>query len=116
MKLVPHPLLERDIIGMAEHVFRVTGDPEAARRRLAETRALIGDIMREPALGSRLGEQAEGWRIRHGARDRRISVVFRHDPEADRLYLALVAFGGQDWTTRLAARTRHFGAWASSGR
>lgn len=110
MKLVPHPLLERDIIGMAEHVFQVTGDPEAARRRLAETRALISDIMREPALGSRLGEQAEGWRIRHSARDRRISVVFRHDPKADCLYLALVAFGGQDWTTRLTARTQHFGA------
>jgi plasmid stabilization system protein ParE len=69
VKLVPHPLLERDIIGMAEHVFDVTGDAEAARRRLAEARELIGDIMREPALGSRLVEQAEGWRIRHVPQD-----------------------------------------------
>ena len=110
MKLIPHPLLERDIIGLAEHVFDVTGDAEAARRRLADARELIGDIMREPTLGSRLGAHAEGWRIRHSARDRRISVVFRHDPEANRLYVALVAFGGQDWASRLPARTKDFAA------
>jgi hypothetical protein len=110
VKLVPHPLLERDIVGMAEHVLHVTGDPGAANRRLAEARALIEDIIREPGLGSRLGAHAEGWRIRHSARDRRISVVFRHDPKTDRLYLALVAFGGQDWSRRLSARTEQFGA------
>jgi hypothetical protein len=37
-------------------------------------------------------------------------VVFRHDPKTDRLYLALVAFGGQDWSRRLSARTEQFGA------
>jgi plasmid stabilization system protein ParE len=112
---VPHPLLQRDIVGIAEHVFAVSGDADAARRRMAETRELIADIIREPQLGSPLGGDLGGWRVRHGGRDRRISVVFRHDAEAGRLHLALVAFGGQDWTSRLPARAAHFASKGEQG-
>lgn len=105
MRIVPHPLIERDIVGIAEHVFTVSGDAAAARRRISEVRDLIAAIVDQPGLGVALGDGLSGWRVRHGGGGRRITVVFRHDTEADRLYVALVAFGGQDWQGHASKRT-----------
>ena len=105
MQVVPHPLLERDIVGMAEHVFAIGGDGAATRRRISEARDLIEAIVAEPGLGTRLDKPLDGWRVRHGGRGRRITVVFRHDIALDALYIALVAFGGRDWETHAARRS-----------
>jgi plasmid stabilization system protein ParE len=96
MQIVPHPLVERNIVGLAEHVHPVTGDGEAARRRILEVRALLGRVRDEPDLGAPLPGELIGWRVRHGGLRRQISIVYRHDVEEERLYIALVAFGGQD--------------------
>ena len=105
MPIVPHPLLERDIVGMAEHVFAVSGDAAAARRRIAEARDLIAAIAAEPGLGVALDGDLAGWRVRHGGAGRRITVVFRHEATSNMLYVALVAFGEQDWEGRAAGRS-----------
>ena len=105
MRVVPHPLLERDIVGIAEHVFAISGDGVAARRRISEARDLIEAIAAEPDLGTTLDGLLEGWRVRHGGRDRRVTAVFRHDAALDTLYVALVAFGGRDWETHAAGRS-----------
>ena len=108
MQIVPHPLFERDIIGMAEHVMAVSGDGDAARRRVLEARALLGRVQQEPDLGRPLDGGLAGWRIRHGGKHRQISIVYRYDGSADRLYLALLSFGGQDWKGRATPRRAHF--------
>ena len=59
MRVIPHPLLERDIIGIAEHVFAVSGDGAAARKRIFEARELIEAITAEVGLGSLLNKF--GW-------------------------------------------------------
>lgn len=105
MRIVPHPFVARDIIGLAEHVFAIYGDGAAARRRIAEVRDLIEAIAAEPGLGTVLDGPLQGWRVRHGGRDRRITVVFRHDAALDATYIALVAFGGRDWETHASARS-----------
>ena len=105
MRIVPHPLLERDIVGIAEHVHAVSGDAAAARRRIVEVRDLITAIAETPGLGMVLTGVLSDWRVRHGGRGRRITVVFRHDAGQDALYVALVAFGGQDWEGRAAGRS-----------
>ena len=84
MRIVPHPLLERDIVGIAEHVHAVSGDAVAARRRIIEVRDLIAAIVEEPGLGTALGGPLTGWRVRHGGGGRRITVVFRHDASSVR--------------------------------
>ena len=57
----------------------------------------------------RLAAPLDGWLVRHGGRGHRITVVFRADVERDVLYVALVAFGGQDWMSEGAGR-KEFGA------
>lgn len=109
MRVIPHPLLERDIIGIAEHVFAVSGDGAAARKRIFEARELIEAITAEVGLGTMLDGTLAGWRVRHGGQGRRITIVFRHDAALDALYIVLVAFGGRDWEPRAARRSR-FGA------
>lgn len=94
--IVPHPLFERDIIGMAEHVLAVSGDGNAARRRVLEARALLACVQEDPDLGRPLDGDLSGWRIRHGGKHRQNSVVYRYDGAANRLYLALLSFDGQD--------------------
>ena len=106
MRVVPHPLVERDVVGIAEHVHAVSGDAVAARRRIAEVRDLIAAIMDEPGLGTALGDPLAGWRVRHGGGGRRIKVVFRHDASQEALYVALVAFGGQDWMGQATGRSK----------
>ena len=105
MRVVPHPLLERDIVGIAEHVHAVSGDAMAARRRIIEVRDLIAAITEDLGLGTALDGALSGWRVRHGGRGRKITVVFRHDPGQGALYIALVAFGGQNWKGTAVGRS-----------
>ena len=110
MRIVAHPLLERDLIDIATHVFLISQDAAAARRRIAEARELLAKIAENPALGAWVDTGVPGWRVRHGGRGRLLSVVYRHDPEADLLMLAMVAFAGQDWTTQARLRRRDVNA------
>jgi plasmid stabilization system protein ParE len=105
MKLVPHPFVERDIDGIADHIVATTGgDVAAALKRLDEIDALIASILSNPGSGRRLSGPLDGWLVRHGGRDQMITMVFRPDAERDSLFLALVAFGGRDWVTVAPAR------------
>lgn len=105
MRQIRHPLVERDVIAIAEHIVETTsGDIGAAERRLDEIDDLLSDIARNPFSGVCLSGRLEGWLVRHGGRDRRITIVFRPDPIAQLLYIALIAFGGQDWLRKGIAR------------
>lgn len=105
MRLIRHPLVERDIIGIAEHIVAATdGDLAAAGRRLDEIDSLIADILANPLSGNRLSGPLTGWIVRHGGRDQRITIVFRPNTETDTLFIALVAFGGQDWISQAQPR------------
>lgn len=100
MRVVRHPLVARDLDALVDHIVEVTeGDFAAASRRLDEIDALVSDIVRNPMSGTRLSSPLDGWLVRHGGRGRRITIVFRPDARADCLFIALVAFGGQDWMT-----------------
>jgi hypothetical protein len=44
-----------------------------------------------------LSPPLNGWLVRHGGRGHRITIVFKASLDLDALYIALVAFGGQDW-------------------
>jgi hypothetical protein len=50
-----------------------------------------------PASGMQLSPPLNGWLVRHGGRGHRITIVFKASLDLDALYIALVAFGGQDW-------------------
>ena len=100
MRQSKHPLVERDLVGIVEHIFDVTqGDFDAALRRLDEIDALIQDIAANPTSGMRLTAPLDGWLVRHGGRGHRLTIVFRADLEREVLQIALVAFGGQDWVS-----------------
>jgi plasmid stabilization system protein ParE len=97
MRQSRHPLVERDLVGIVEHIVEVTqGDFDAAARRLDEIDALIRDIAANPTSGMRLRGPLEGWLVRHGGRGHRLTIVFRADLARDFLQIAVVAFGGQD--------------------
>ena len=105
MRQIRHPLVERDIIAIEEHIVETTdGNITAAERRLDEIDDLLKDIAGNPFSGIRLSGSLEGWLVRHGGRDFKITIVFRPDADAQCLYIALVAFGGQDWLTKGSAR------------
>jgi plasmid stabilization system protein ParE len=100
MRQSKHPLVERDLVGIVEHIMDVTrGDFDAAARRLDEIDALIRDIAANPTSGMRLTGPLDGWLVRHGGRGHRLTIVFRADLEREVLQIALVAFGGQDWVS-----------------
>lgn len=100
MRQSKHPLVERDLVGIVEHIIDVTqGDFDAAARRLDEIDALIRDIAANPTSGMRLTGPLDGWLVRHGGRGHRLTIVFRADLARDVLQIALVAFGGQDWVS-----------------
>ncbi|MDN5789235.1 MAG: type II toxin-antitoxin system RelE/ParE family toxin, partial [Pseudorhodobacter sp.] len=61
-------------------------------------------IYGNPLSGMRLSAPLKGWLVRHGGRGHHITIVFRAFPEREALYIALVAFGGQDWMTKTATR------------
>jgi plasmid stabilization system protein ParE len=105
MRQSKHPLVERDLIGIVDHIVEVTqGDFNAAARRLDEIDDLIRDIAANPMSGMRLTGPLDGWLVRHGGRGHRLTIVFRADVQRDLLQIALVAFGGQDWVSLGAER------------
>lgn len=105
MQVIRHPLVARDLIGLVDHIVNVTdGDFGAAGRRLDEVDQLISDILASPFSGVRLSGPLDGWLVRHGGRGYRLTVVFRPDLTQDCIFVALVAFGGQDWMTEGGAR------------
>lgn len=105
MRLVRHPFVERDLIGIADHIVDVTdGDITAAQRRLDEVDALVRSILSNPLSGMRLQGRLSGWLVRHGGVGNRLTIVFRPDPGTDTLYIALIAFGGRNWTDIAAKR------------
>jgi plasmid stabilization system protein ParE len=107
MRLIRHPLVNRDLAALVDHIVETTqGDFAAASRRLDEVDNLLAEIAANPLSGMRLAPPLDGWLVRHGGRGHRITIVFR--AESDILYIALVAFGGQDWMSGGAAR-RQFG-------
>jgi len=107
MRLIRHPLVNRDLAALVDHIVETTqGDFAAASRRLDEVDNLLAEISANPISGMRLAPPLDGWLVRHGGRGHRITIVFR--AESDILYIALVAFGGQDWMSGGAAR-RQFG-------
>ena len=100
MRQSKHPLVERDLVGIVDHIVEVTqGDFNAASRRLDEIDDLICDIAANPTSGMRLTGPLDGWLVRHGGRGHRLTLVFRADLEREVLQIALVAFGGQDWVS-----------------
>jgi len=95
MRLIRHPLVNRDLTALVDHIVETTqGDFAAASRRLDEIDNLLAEIAGNPLSGMRLIPPLDGWLVRHGGRGHRITIVFC--AEGDNLYIALVAFGGQD--------------------
>lgn len=108
MRQSKHPLVDRDLIAIVEHIVDTTqGDFAAAERRLDEIDGLLRDIATNPASGMRLTGSLDGWLVRHGGRGHRLTIVFRPDFEHDLLQIALVAFGGQDWVSTGEVRRDH---------
>lgn len=106
IRQIRHPLVDRDVIGIVDHILSITdGNLVAARRRLDEIDDLLASIAETPRSGMRLSGDLEGWLVRHGGSGRRLTVVFRPNLDRDILFIALVAFGGRDWM-RLAAGRR----------
>lgn len=106
MRQIRHPLVARDLTALVDHIVIVTqGDFAAASRRLDEIDNLLHAITLSPGSGMRLAAPLDGWLVRHGGRGQRLTIVFRADPDKQLLYIALVAFGGQDWMATSADRS-----------
>ena len=55
MRLIRHPFVERDLVGMVDHIVKTTGgDYDAASRRLNEVDVLLRSILEDPISGVRL--------------------------------------------------------------
>jgi hypothetical protein len=110
MRQIRHPLVGRDLVALVDHIVEGTqGDVGAAARRLDEIDDLLRYIAASPSAGMRLSSPLDGWLVRREGRGHRITIVFRADLERELLYIALVAFGGQDWLSKGESR-RDFGA------
>ena len=97
MRVIRHPLVQHDLAALVDHIVETTqGDFAAAARRLDEVDTLLLEIAANPLSGMRLSPPLDGWLVRHGGRGHRITIVFRTNVDRDELYVALVAFGGQD--------------------
>lgn len=107
MRLIRHPLVTRDLTALVEHILDVTGDVVAAERRLDEIDVMLREISSNPYSGARLAPPLESWLVRKGGCGHRLTIVFSADEDRKALYVALVAFGGQDWMT-LGAQRRGF--------
>lgn len=106
MRQVRHPLVERDVAGIFEHVLATTGgDLDAAERRLDEIDELLQAIAGNPSSGVRLPSPLTGWLVRHGGHGQRLTVVFRPDFDRSLLFIALIAFGGQNWIAAAEGRS-----------
>ena len=110
MRQIRHPFVDRDLIGILDHILDVTeGNFAAASRRLNEIDDLLSAIGETPLSGARLSGDLDGWLVRHGGRGQRLTVVFRPDMERDVLFIALVAFGGRDWMRLASGRSEFTG-------
>lgn len=97
MRLVRHPLVDRDLAVLVDHIVETTGgDFAAAARRLDKVDALVAAIASNTRSGYRLGPPMDRWFFRHGGSGQRPAVVFIEDPGADRLPIEPFAFGAQD--------------------
>jgi hypothetical protein len=97
MRIVRHPLVDQELAALVDHIVEVTGgDVDAAGRRLDGVDDLIAEISANPMSSVRLAQPLDGWLVRHGGRGHRLIVVFRADLNKNCVYIALVAFGGQD--------------------
>ncbi len=106
MRQIRHPFVDRDLIGIVDHILDVTdGNVAAASRRLDEIDDLLAAIGANPFSGVRLSGDLDGWLVRHGGRGQRLTVVFRPEIERDVLFIALVAFGGRDWIRLASGRS-----------
>ena len=95
---IRHPLVEKDLRNLVDHVLRVTGDDfAAAGRHLEEVDSLLADVAENPLSGIRLSERLGGWLIRHGGRGSRLTIVFRPELQDDLIRIALIPFGAQNW-------------------
>ena len=100
MRIVRHPLVDQDLAALVDHIVAVTGgDFGSAGKRLDEVDDLIADISDNPVSGVRLAPPLDGWLVRHGGRGHRLTVVFCVDLNKNCVFVALVAYGGQDWMT-----------------
>ncbi|MBM2575373.1 type II toxin-antitoxin system RelE/ParE family toxin [Jannaschia sp. Os4] len=109
MRIVRHPFVERDLIGIVDHIVNTTeGDYAAAYRRLNEVDALLVSVLASPTSGVRLLGELDSWLVRHGGTGQRLTVVFKPDLDNECIYLAMVAFGGRDWMKAAVGR-RGFG-------
>ncbi|NJM81147.1 MAG: type II toxin-antitoxin system RelE/ParE family toxin [Tabrizicola sp.] len=100
MRVVRHPFVDRDLVALVDHIVEVSnGDFATAAWRLDEIDEMLAAIQDTPHSGVRLSGALNGWLVRHGGRGQRITIVFRSDPDRDCFFVALVAFGGQDWMT-----------------
>jgi hypothetical protein len=97
LRQIRHPLVDADIDGIVDHILEISGDFDAAERRLDEIDALLAAIAERPLSGIRLDAPLQGWLVRHGGRDLAITIVFRPDVDRAVLWIALVAFGGRNW-------------------
>ncbi len=92
-------------MGILDYIIETTqGNLAAAERRLDEIDDLLRADADNPTSGVRLDGRLEGWLVRHGGREQMITVVFRTDFEARRIYIAMIAFGGRNWLEDAADR------------
>lgn len=103
-QVVRHPLVGTDIFRMARHVAEQSGSESAAERRVIEAEMTIAAIADNPLSGTKLTGRLEGFRRRQSHRDGKITVVFRPEPELQRIYIHLVVFGGRNWQENAAQR------------
>ena len=107
MRIIRHPFVERDLIGIVDHIVSITeGDYAAAYRRLDEVDALLSSVLASPTSGVRLRGELDDWLVLHGGTGQRLTAVFKPDLESDCIYLAMVAFGGRDWMKAAVGRRR----------
>lgn len=100
MRPIRRPLVGRDLIALVDHIAEATqGDFVTAERRLGEVDVMLADIAANPISDARLRDSLQGWLVLHGGRGQQFTIVFRADMGRDAIYVALVAFGGQDWMT-----------------
>lgn len=97
-----HPLVERDLDGIAQWIISHAG-VEAADRTLAEIEQTITELARLPHRGSIRHDVAPGLRAVPAAR--RGVIVFTVDDAAAEVFIHAVTYGGADWVRRVPSRT-----------
>lgn len=96
-----HPLVERDLDGIAQWIIDHAGD-EAADRTLTEIERIIADLARLPHRGSIRDDIAPGLRAIPAAR--RGVIAFTVHDEAAEVLIHAVTYGGADWVRQVRLR------------